>query len=148
MKNITIYARGSWDWETRKGRFLAALEYQEHYRYITGGLTNTTTDRCILMGLLQAVHLVNQPCKLRLVTAIQLSFNSLGNPKGRNKDLKQLLLNIIHKKQCSYEFDGWLGDGERLKARFAEIEKIAVKVAPIDIIAYYSADDFQQPGLF
>jgi hypothetical protein len=140
MKEVTIYSSASCDPNTRKGRFFAALEYRGHYKYITGVQSDTTADRCILTGFLEAIHLINEPCKLRLVTATGISFNAVGSPKGQNKDLKQLLLDMIEDKRCHFEFDEWAGGGDRLKSRLSDIEKIATKVEPVNVVAHYTID--------
>ncbi|MDM8557115.1 hypothetical protein QUF75_20525 [Desulfococcaceae bacterium HSG7] len=141
MKEVTIYSSASCNWNTREGRFFAALEYQGHYKYITGIQTDTTADRCILTGFLQAVHLINEPCDLKLVTATRISFDLIGNPKGRNKELKQLLLDIMKEKQCRFEIDEWTGGGKHLKLKLSKIIKVALKAEPIDVITHYGVDD-------
>ena len=148
MKEVTIYSTASCNWQTREGQFLTALEYQGHYKYLTGIQTETTVDRCILTGFLEAIHLISEPCKLLLVTATRISFNRVGNPKGRNKDLKQLLLNIITDKECLFEFDEWIGKGDDLKSKLSEIEKTATRVKPIDVVSHYGPDKFEPPKLF
>ena len=148
MKEVTIYSTASCNYPTREGRFFAALEYQGHFKYVTGVQADTTADRCILTGFLEALHLVNQPCKLTLVTATQIAFNRVGNPRGRNKELKRLLLDLVREKQCEFEFDVWIGGGERLKTKLAEIQRVATQVAPIDVVAHYAVNDTKPPGLF
>jgi hypothetical protein len=148
MKDVTIYSSASCDCATREGSFFAALEYQGHFKYLTGRQSDTTVDRCILMGLLQAIHLISVPCRLTLVTATQLAFNRLGDPKGQNRDLKQLLLRLGREKKCELQFELWPGGGERLKLKLAEIEQVAAHVAPIDVIAHYRTEERQTPELF
>ncbi len=148
MKEILIYSSASCDWNTREGQFFAALEYQGKYKYLTGPQAETTADRCILTGLLEAAHLIREPCKVKLITATRLSFNRLGQPKGSNKELKQLLLDILHQKQCMFEFDVWAGRGDRLKARLCEIEEQARKVPPVDVLELYRVGDSRVPTLF
>lgn len=148
MKEVTIYSSASCDWNTREGRLFAALQYQGHYKYVSGVQTETTADRCILTGFLEAVHPINEPCKLTLVTATRISFNHVGNPKGRNKELKQLLLNIINENWCQFDFDEWTGGGDRLKARLSEIERGTTKVEPANVIAKYGAGTAQSQELF
>ena len=92
--------------------------------------------------------MINEPCKLTLVTATRISFNRSGNAKGRNKELKQLLQNIIKEKQCQLQFDEWTGGGDRLRSKLTEIEKVATKVAPADVVARCGPNDSQPLELF
>jgi hypothetical protein len=148
MKVVTIYSCASCDWHTQTGRFFTALEYNGHYKYVTGVQKETTADRCILAGLLEAIHLIREPCKLVIVTATRLSFNRVGDPKGRNKDLKRLLLELVKEKQCQLEFDEWIGRGDQLKGKLSEIEKLAAKVEPIDVVAQCRIHDSSPSTLF
>jgi hypothetical protein len=140
MKDIKIYSSASCDWSTREGRFFSALEYQERYKYITGLQTETTPDRCILVGFLEALHLINEPCKITLITATRLAFNRVGNPRGRNQELKHLILKLIAEKRCEFAFDFWRAGGDRLKAKLAEIQKTARIVEPVGVISHYAID--------
>ena len=82
------------------------------------------------------------------MTATRISFNRVGNPKGHNKELKQLLLDIIKDKQCHLEFDEWTGGGELLKSKLSEIERVAPKVEPVDVVTQYGRDNSSPSGLF
>ncbi|MEK6239123.1 MAG: hypothetical protein N2C14_30775 [Planctomycetales bacterium] len=148
MKEVTVYSSTSCDWNTREGRFFAALEYQGRYKYVTGAQSDTTADRCILTGFLEAIHLVHEPCSLTLVTAVRVSFNREGKPRGRNKKLKQLLLDMIKDKKCRFEFDEWTGGGDRLKSKLAEFAKVASVVEPADVVSQILDDDAEPPSLF
>ncbi len=148
MKEVTIYSSASCDWNTREGRFFAALEYHGHYKFVSGNQSDSTADRCILIGIIEAIHLINEPCKLTIVTATRFAFNRFGKPKGSNKELKQLLLGRIKDKQCEVEFDVWPGGGDHLKSRLSEIEKVATKVEPQNVVAPNVVDQSQPAGLF
>jgi ribonuclease HI len=130
MKDVTIYTTASCDWKTRQGSFFVALRYQETFKYLCGHQTNTTADRCILVGLIEALHLLKEPCQLTLITATPLAFDRMGKPQGCNKDLKKLLLRLLDEKQCDFTFDVWHNGGHRLKATLSDIEKKANKVSP------------------
>jgi hypothetical protein len=145
MKDVTIYSSASCDWNSREGRFFTALEYQGQFKYITGLQTETTADRCILTGFLESLHLINEPCNLILVTATRIAFNRLGNPRGRNKELKELLLKLVKDKDCEFKFDVWTGGGDRLKSKLADIQKVAKLVSPIDVVAHYRVGDKEPP---
>ena len=137
VKNVKIYCSGSYDPTKRVGRFFVALEYKGRFKYISGEIKNTTADRCILSGFLEALHLIKEPCALTFVTATHFSFNLRGEPKGANKDLKQLFLRMLDEKQCHFEFEEWQGRGDQLKSQISKIEKKAMKVEPSKILEVY-----------
>ena len=66
MKEVTIYTDGACSGNPGPGGWGAVLMYGEHRKEISGGDAHTTNNRMELTGLLEALELLKQPCKVRL----------------------------------------------------------------------------------
>ncbi|MEM6471715.1 MAG: hypothetical protein AAF802_19295 [Planctomycetota bacterium] len=148
MTEVTIYSSASCDWQSRNGTFFAALKTGQYAKYMGGHLSNTTADRCIITGLIEAVHLIRVPCRLTLTTAISIGLNKQGRPRGRNQELKRLLLDLIDRKHCTHTFDVWQGGGEKLKAAIEQIKVNAIHVDPIGVVETYLGEGAKSQELF
>ena len=66
MKEVTIYTDGACSGNPGPGGWGAVLMYGEHRKEISGGDAHTTNNRMELTGPIEALELLNQPCKVRL----------------------------------------------------------------------------------
>jgi len=115
QKDINIYSVGSCDYETKSGKYSAVLEYKKNKKYITKNLQNVTVNQCIIIGLIDAVSLIKEPCKIVAITSTEIGVSSARKGKGVNKDLVLGLLKIVSEKKSTIEFDARIGGGEDIK---------------------------------
>ena len=71
MKQVIIYTDGGCDGNPGPGAWAAVLRSGEHKREISGAVPATTNNRMELMGALQAMRALNQPCEIKLHTDSQ-----------------------------------------------------------------------------
>ena len=95
MKQVTIYSTGSCDTASRKGRYCVSLQYGAYVRYLTEEVTDTTANRCIILGLLAAVERLKEPCQVTLVTSTPIGVRKGERSKGPNGDLVKSLLQAL-----------------------------------------------------
>jgi len=141
MKNVTIYCRGSRNHDHRMGWFLAGLECDSVQKHVFSDLEDATADQCLLVGFIEAVMLIKEPCRLRLVCATEIAFTRTGQPRGRNKELKRLLLRAIKARKCEAEFDIQKGCGRAIKQKLAEIERAGRRVECRGFVTEWDDDE-------
>lgn len=102
MKQVTIYSDCRFNYTTRDGWYFAALEYNGNIKLISGGIAgrNETGNRGILYGLIEAVKLLKEPCKLTISTSTPVGFKK--RDESVNGDLIAILLNTIDEKGCIF----------------------------------------------
>ena len=66
MKEVTIYTDGACSGNPGPGGWGAILMYGEHKKEISGGDPNTTNNRMELMGVISALELLKEPCRVEL----------------------------------------------------------------------------------
>ena len=112
---VKIYSTGSCNPQTGLGSYSALLQYKSHYKALHGDLVNTTANKCIITGLIEAVKLLKKPSKVKLVTSTSIGVESaIKNGKGTNADIVKVLLKILEQKQCEAESIVIKGEGQGL----------------------------------
>lgn len=113
---VKIYSTGSCDPRTRAGRYTALLQYKSHFKVVNGDLLNTTANRCIITGLIEAVKLLKKPCKVNLISSTALGVKRVlrKGKDGVNADIVKVLLDFLNQKQCEPNFIVVEGEGEKL----------------------------------
>ena len=123
MKEVTIYSTGSCDTTTREGQYRASLQYGEHVKYLSTHVSNTTANRCIILGLLAALEQLKEPCQVTLITSTPIGTKRGQRSKGPNGDLVKSLLQAIALGGHDATFDVWSGRAEQLTALIAAHEQ-------------------------
>lgn len=102
MKEVTIYARGSVSPE-HGGRYLATLNFKGAEKWVSGRSEdeNTTAQRMMITGIIEAVKLLKEPCKLTIYAHDRFRLKKI--QKARNPDLIQAFLDAI--AAGGHEFD-------------------------------------------
>jgi hypothetical protein len=102
MKHVTIYSDCRFNYTTRDGWYFAALEYNGNIKLISGGIAGRkeTGNRGILYGLIDAVKLLKEPCKLTISTSTPVGFKK--RHESVNGDLIAILLNTMDEKGCIF----------------------------------------------
>ena len=119
MKEVTIHSIGSCDTATRKGRYCVSLQYGEHVKYLSAEVSDTTANRCIILGLVAAVEQLKEPCQVTLVTSTPIGVKKGERSKGPNGDLVKSLLQALALGGHDATFDVWAGRGEELNTLIA-----------------------------
>ena len=66
MKHVTIYTDGACSGHPGPGGWGAILRYNAFEKEISGGEANTTNNRMELTGVITALELLREPCKIDL----------------------------------------------------------------------------------
>ena len=66
MKTVTIYTDGACSGNPGPGGWGAILRYGEHEKELSGGEKRTTNNRMELMGVIQALRALKEPCIVEL----------------------------------------------------------------------------------
>jgi hypothetical protein len=125
-----------------------ALECQGSCKHLSDELENATTDQCTLTGIIAAVHLIQEPCALTIVTPARVSFGNFSRLRGNNKELKGLLIRLIRAKKCCARAVVWSDEDVPLRSKLKEIEQRAVRVTPVDVAAHYGVPRATQLTFF
>ncbi|HBJ1652016.1 hypothetical protein [Clostridium botulinum] len=94
IKNIVnVFLRGSCDTsdEKRKGKYIVLISSGDKNKVMSGEHENTTTNRMMIIGLIEALKILKTPCLIRLYTHTNMGFSG-GNT---NSDLKEELFELI-----------------------------------------------------
>ncbi len=71
MKTVTIYTDGACSGNPGPGGWGAILEYNGHRREMSGGEKETTNNRMELLGAINALSALKEPCIVELYTDSQ-----------------------------------------------------------------------------
>lgn len=101
--NVILWMTGSADSAGDKsGKFRYVLQFNEGKKYYEGDLKQTTANRAMILGAIDAIKKMNKPAHIYLVVATSLGFQSGFKGKGPNGDLIQKLLELIAEKKCTF----------------------------------------------
>lgn len=115
MKDVTIYSFGSCDATTRKGSYYASLEYCGNYKYVSGYLDDVTTNRCIIVGVIEAIRKLKEPCAVKVITGTLIGIKKWQkNRKGVNADLITELHELAWEKKCLLTFEAIAGQRDEI----------------------------------
>ena len=77
MKEVTVYTDGACSGNPGPGGWGAILRYKDTERELSGGEALTTNNRMELTAVIEALKLLNQPCKVTLYSDSQYVCNAL-----------------------------------------------------------------------
>ena len=66
MKEVTIYTDGACSGNPGPGGWAAILQYGAHSKEISGGDAHTTNNKMELLGVISALELLREPCRVQL----------------------------------------------------------------------------------
>ena len=120
MKTVTIYTDGACSGNPGPGGWGAILRYGEHEKELSGGEKRTTNNRMELMGVIQALRALKEPCIVELWSDSKYVIDGLskGWAKGwkkrgwvksnkepaLNPDLWEELLELTEKNDMRYHW--------------------------------------------
>jgi ribonuclease HI len=117
MKEVTIYTDGACSGNPGPGGWGAILMYGEHKKELSGGEPATTNNRMELLGVINALETLKEPCAVTLYTDSQYVVNAINEGwlfgwkkknwkrKGgdvKNPDLWQRVYDLIHVHQVKF----------------------------------------------
>ncbi|WKD29923.1 hypothetical protein NDQ72_08270 [Halomonas sp. KG2] len=114
MKEVKIYSIGSCNSESGSGLYEVLLEYGEHRKYLTKSIEDTTANRCIILGFIAALEKLKEPCKVEFISTTKVGLSGLRKNKGPNVDLLKQLISLLSERECEYEFNEAIGQGEEI----------------------------------
>ena len=87
MKEVNIYTYGVCKSNLIKkpGSYVTILEYKGKLKQIDGFIEETTSNRVMITGMIQAVKRLKEPCKIHFYNVTQLGFKKIINKKGDYK---------------------------------------------------------------
>lgn len=114
MNRVSVYSTGSCSARTREGRARVLTEHNGLQTLVEYTYQNTTSKRCVIQGLIDAVAQLQDACHVILVTSTPLALDKARHGEGPNRDLINSLLGLLARKGCSHEFNFWEGRGKEL----------------------------------
>ena len=119
-EQVRIAAIGSCDTRTRVGNYEVLVERSGKRQILKRTFTDTTVNRCIIHGLIDAVLPLSEPSQVTFIVATQLGLTSSGRAKGQNADLLKELIAALDKNNCTFTCEVVAGQGEELRRRIRE----------------------------
>lgn len=116
MKHLKIYSIGSCNPETKSGQYQCLLEYGHHKKYLTAKKEETTTNRCIIEGFIDAVRMLKEPCNIELVSTTSIGISGLKKNKGTNINLLKQLISRLSEDNHEFEFKNEKGKGKEINS--------------------------------
>jgi len=86
MKYVEIFTDGACSGNPGPGGYGAILRYGAHTKELSGGAAETTNNRMELMGVIEALKLLKEPCRVTVTTDSQYVYNGIA--KGWAKKWK------------------------------------------------------------
>lgn len=93
MKEVNIYVKGIAKsmLDNKPGSYVSVLEYEGRTKILHGNEYNTTSNRMIITGVIEAIKLLKEPCYINIYTPTKLGFKST----KVNKDLIGIIKDLI-----------------------------------------------------
>lgn len=77
MKNVTIYTDGACSGNPGPGGWAAILKFGPHEKELSGGEAQTTNNRMELLGAINGLQALKEPCAVDLFTDSQYLANAI-----------------------------------------------------------------------
>ena len=120
MKKITLYSDGACSPNPGVGGYGAIAVYKAHRKEFSKGFKSTTNNRMELLGLIEPMESLKEPCEVHAVTDSQYVANAINKgwikgwiKKGwktaakkpvKNQDLWNRLIKLINKHSLTVEW--------------------------------------------
>lgn len=118
MKHVDIYTDGACRGNPGRGGWGAVLVYGAHERELSGGDPNTTNNRMELLGVINALSALKEPCEVTLTSDSSYVVNAVNNgwavgwrangwrkadkSKALNVDLWEQLLSLLERHTVTF----------------------------------------------
>ncbi len=120
MKKVTLYSDGACSGNPGPGGYGAVLVYGEHHKSLSKGYKHTTNNRMELLGVIEPMESLKEPCEVHAVTDSQYVANAINKgwiknwvKKGwktaakkpvKNQDLWNRLIKLMDKHSLTIEW--------------------------------------------
>lgn len=119
MKNVVIYTDGACRGNPGPGGFGVVMRYGQHEKLLSGAEDHTTNNRMELMGAIEGLNLLTEPCRVALYTDSQYvqkgisewlagwkrnGWKKSDKTAVKNADLWQLLDAAQHRHEVSWHW--------------------------------------------
>lgn len=107
LKRVNIYVTASCYLleKDKPGKYNAIMEYKGKHKTLNDNGFNTTTNRMLIIGIIDCIRLLKEKCNLYIYTGCSFGYKRLekavkkdGKVKGINRDLLEILKHEISKK--------------------------------------------------
>ena len=117
MKHVTIYTDGACSGNPGPGGWGAILQYGTAEKELSGGEPQTTNNRMELLGVINALQALREPCFVELYTDSQYICNATNQQwldgwkkagwkrkcgELKNPDLWQILDSLLHNHEVTF----------------------------------------------
>ena len=116
MKNVKIYCKGYCNSHTQEGGYSVVVKCNNVADRIDGKMISSSSNKCILQGLIIGVGHIKEACNVELVVSCLLGFQSYQKGKGINKSMIGELINLLDSKSCRYSISELESEGSMLNA--------------------------------
>lgn len=144
VKEVTIHTDGACSGNPGPGGWAAVLRYGEHTREMSGFVSGTTNNRMELMGVIEALRALKEPCRVKvcsdsayLVNAFEKGWilnwqlngwKTAAKQPVENKDLWDILLLAIKRRGHDVSFVKVPGHADNVdNNRCDELAKAAIR---------------------
>ncbi|MDD5406503.1 MAG: ribonuclease HI [Sulfurovaceae bacterium] len=103
-KSITLYSDGSSLGNPGPGGYGGILEYQGHRKHFSGGEVHTTNNRMELLGVIEGLKLLKEPCNVTIISDSSYVVNAINKwlsgwiaknfAKVKNVDLWEMYIEV------------------------------------------------------
>jgi Ribonuclease HI len=104
--DVSLFVRGIADTSSSEkvGKYIAILNFKGKEKEIFNILPHATPNRMIIQGAIDAIGLLKVPCNIKLYTHTTFGLSNYNiKQKGVNKDLLEILFNVLQKGQHSLQ---------------------------------------------
>ena len=120
MKKVILYSDGACSGNPGKGGWGSILEFNGTRKEFSGGYKNSTNNRMELMGIIEPIRLLKEPCEIEIYTDSKYVVNSINkkwihgwvkrgwkrsdNEAVKNTDLWKLMLDLLEVHQLKFHW--------------------------------------------
>lgn len=116
---IVIISLGSCIIEKQSGKYRTIMRYNDKVKLLEGSITTTSSNVCILTGILKAVECIKKASEVYIVSGTPLGFHSRKSP---NRALCEKIYLALTQKKCNAKLVEIFGESEVLKDYFNELQ--------------------------
>lgn len=88
MKDITLNIVCSCNYleENKEGYYIVEMVYKEVVKYLKGHMEHTTSSKLLIMGTIDAVQRLKEPCNITVCTPTYIGIDKIKTKEGEYKE--------------------------------------------------------------
>ncbi len=138
QKQVRIFSVGSCDSQTRKGYCEASITVDGKATYLKRDLEDTTANRCIIHGMIDALATLKTPSRVTLTSSTKIG--TANKNRGPNADLIAELRGLLTQGDHHAEYEVQEGNGQRLREIIRTAEGFDRNLLPASARGAYEDD--------